>query len=101
MPPKLEMPTNIFMQACWHKWDANEHASMNLMTGLLAYHVLHADAAHGAGLDALKSGIKLVALLLDHSPSLRNGHPPTRAHNLVRRKLLAHMKLPVDTNPKS
>ena len=35
-----------------------------------AYHVLYTDAAHGACLDALKSGTKLVALLLDHSPSL-------------------------------
>ena len=67
----------------------------------LAYHVLHADAAHGAGLDALKSDTKLVALLLDHPPSLQNGHPPTRAHYLTRQKLLALMKLMADTNPKS
>ena len=33
---------------------------------MLSYHVLHADAAHGAGFDALKGGAKLVALLLDH-----------------------------------
>ena len=67
---------------------------------MLAYHVLHADAANGAGLDALKSGTKLVALLLDHPPPLGNGDPPARAHKLVRRKLLALMKLSVDTNPK-
>ena len=67
---------------------------------MLSYHVLHADAAHGAGLDALKGGVKLVALLLDHPPPLGNGDPPARAHKLVRRKLLALMKLSVDTNQK-
>ena len=67
---------------------------------MLAYHVLHADAAHGAGLDALKGGAKLVALLLDHPPPLGNGDPPARAHKLVRRKLLTLMKLSVDTIPK-
>ena len=82
-------------RTCKHELDDTKQG------GLLPYHVLHANAAHGAGLDALKSGMKLVALVLDHSPLLRNGHPPTRAHNLVRRKLQALMKLPVDTNPKS
>ena len=67
---------------------------------MLAYHVLHADAAHGAGLDALKGGAKLVALLLDHPPPLGNGDPPARAHKLVRWKLLALMKLAVHTSPK-
>ena len=67
---------------------------------MLAYHVLHADAAHGAGLDALKSGAKLVALLLDHPSPLGNGDPPARAHKLVRWKLLALMKLAVHTSPK-
>ena len=65
-----------------------------------AYHVLHADAAHGAGFDTPKSGAKLVALLLDHPPPLGNGDPSARAHKLVRWKLLALMKLLVDTNTK-
>ena len=76
---------------------------MNLLKkegGLLAYHVLHADAAHGAGLDALKGGAKLVALLLDHPPPLGNGDPPARAHKLVGWKLLALMKLVVHTSSK-
>ena len=68
---------------------------------MLSYHVLHADAAHGAGLDALKGGAKLVAPLLDHPSLLGNADPPVRAHKLVRWKLLALMKLSVDTNPKS
>ena len=72
---------------------------MTLMTQkraacLLSYHVLHADAAHGAGL-----GAKLVALLLDHPPLLGNGDPLAHAHKLVRWKLLALMKLSVHTSP--
>ena len=65
-----------------------------------AYHVLHVDAAHEACLDALKSGTKLVALLLDHLPSLQNGHRPARALDLLRWKLLAFIELMMDTSPK-
>ena len=81
------------------KWIC-KHEGDEKQRGAHAYHVLHADAAHGACLDALKSGTKLVALLLYHQPSLRNGHPLARAMHLVRRKIFTFMELTMDTNPK-
>ena len=52
------------------------------------YHIFDAESAHGTSLDALKGGTKLVALLLYHPPTLREGHLPLLALHLVWRELL-------------
>ena len=64
---------------------------------MLAYHILHANAAHGTGLDAIKGGAKHVALLLDHPPMLAERNPSTLALKLVGLELLPLVELPMNS----